>query len=113
MNQATVPGASHVVVTPTKSVGIQILLILFLGPLGLFYSTVKGALVMLLGVPVVGVFVAALGAASAHASQGGSVMAVLGGFAIMIPVMWIGSFIWGVAAVKSYNKKLLGGFRAA
>jgi hypothetical protein len=58
-----VPPTRHVVVTSTKSAGIQILLIVFLGPLGLFYSTIKGALFMLFGVPVLAAIIApAIGA---------------------------------------------------
>lgn len=100
------------VVISTKSVGIQILLIFFLGPLGLFYSTIVGALIMLLGVPAVfavAVFVTGLSVATANSEGGVTVgLAALGGeIFLMAACWWIGSFIWGVIAVNRYNEKLL------
>jgi len=114
MNDSTQSnGPRHLVVTSTKSLGIQILLILFLGPFGLFYSTVKGALITLLGVPAVFMVAALLfGTAvanSAHAVNAGNaaVVSVFGSFLLMIPTLWIVSFIWGAIAVKSYNAGLM------
>jgi hypothetical protein len=67
-----------VVVTPTKSVGIQILLVVFLGPLGLFYSTIKGALIMIFGVPIaLAALVAVTGLVGARGGAGvGTAVAV-------------------------------------
>jgi hypothetical protein len=100
----------HVVMISTKSAGIQILLIVFLGPLGLFYSTIKGALIMLIGVPIlVAVLGAAIGAgAAASGGAGAGTLIALGGsMLLMIATWWIGSFVWGVLAVNAFNKKLM------
>ncbi len=91
------------VVQSTKSSGIQILLVLFLGPFGLFYSTIKGALIMIFGVPVAAGMIAVLGA------FGQSPLAVVAAYGLILIGWWIGSFVWGVLAVKSYNRKLLQG----
>jgi hypothetical protein len=82
----------HVVVTSTKSVGIAILLTLIFGSIGMFYSTVKGAIIMtLLTIVLAVVFIASNPAMLiAH-----------------FPVMWLISIIWGAMAVKSYNKEIL------
>jgi hypothetical protein len=79
----------QIVVTPTKSVGISIILTVLFGPLGMFYSTIWGAIIMLIIYGVVG-------------------MVTLGyGLMITHPIC----VIWGALAAHSYNKKLLEGFR--
>ena len=50
-----------IVVTPTKSVGIALLLSLLFGPLGMLYSTVIGALVMFVANVLAFVLTAGLG----------------------------------------------------
>lgn len=50
-----------VVVTPTKSVGVAILLTALFGPLGMFYSTIAGAIVMIVVSILVGAFTAGIG----------------------------------------------------
>ncbi len=112
MNQpVTASQPTHLVVTQTKSVGIAILLTLFLGPLGLFYATIRGALFVLFGVPFLfTVGAIAFGAAASAGSTGG----LLGALA-MIPLcaatMWILSLVWSVTAVNAYNQRLLAGAR--
>lgn len=98
------------VVTSTKSVGIQILLVVFLGPLGLFYSTIKGALIMLFGVPVAaGVVMSVLAAmgTSHNGTAGAALLGIAGVFLLTAAVWWIGSFIWGVVAVNDFNRRLM------
>ena len=84
--------AQHIVVTSTKSVGISILLTLIFGSIGMFYSTVKGAIIMtLLTVVLAIVFIASNPALLiAH-----------------FPAMWLISIIWGAMAVNSYNREIL------
>jgi len=77
--------ARTIVVTPTKSVGIAIILTVLFGSLGMFYSTVWGGVIMTVLSIVVGV-------------------ATLG---IGLLVTWPISIIWGAWAASSYNKKLL------
>lgn len=47
-NQQVTNKQTIVMVPPSKSVGLAILLSLFFGPLGMFYSTIAGAIVMLI-----------------------------------------------------------------
>ena len=101
----------HMVVTSTKSVGIQILLIFFLGPIGLFYSTVKGALILIFGAMAVlgfGAPIIAAMFAPKDAVGGAAVLGFFGGMLISIPILWIVSWIWGIVAVKAFNRKLTG-----
>ena len=77
--------ATPVVVMPTKSMGISILLTLFFGPLGLFYSSIIGGVVMLILSIIVGILTAGLG----------------------LIITQIGCVIWGAVSTNSYNKKLV------
>jgi hypothetical protein len=74
-----------VVVASTKSVGISVLLTILLGPLGMFYSTIIGAIVMMVISVIVGF--------------------VTLGFGLFLT--WPICVIWGAVAASSYNKKLL------
>ena len=85
----------RVVVTSTKSMGLAILLTVLFGPVGMFYSTIPGALVMM-GVSLV---IGLIG------------LLTLGlGLLLLIP-MWPISIIWTAVATNNYNKKLLAGQR--
>lgn len=75
------------VVTPTKSMGISIILTLLFGPLGMLYSTVPGAIVMFI-VNVLAIFLTA-------------------GFGLI--VTWPICIIWGAIAVKNTNERLRAG----
>ena len=77
----------HVVVTQTKSVGISILLTVLFGPLGMLYSTVPGALIMLVISVIVALVTAGIG----------------------VVITWPICIIWGAVAVNSYNKRALAG----
>ena len=76
-----------VIVKGTKSVGVSILLTFLLGPLGMFYSTIPGALIMLVVSGIIGVMTAGIG------------------LFLTQPIC----IIWGAVAAKSYNGKLLAG----
>lgn len=69
-----------------KSVGASIALTFFFGPLGMFYSTVTGAIIMLVLYLVIGFFTLGLGLIVLH------------------PI----AIIWGAVEVSNYNKKLAG-----
>jgi hypothetical protein len=71
---------------PTKSVGVALLLTFFFGPLGMLYSTVTGALVMIVVSIVLGVFTL--------------------GFSFL--VTWPVCMIWGTMAASTHNQKVLG-----
>jgi hypothetical protein len=80
---------SVVVIMPTKSVGLAVLLAFLFGPLGMLYSTVAGALLMLIISTIAAVFTC--------------------GFGLLIT--WPICIIWAAAAASSYNQNLLRGVR--
>ncbi len=76
-----------VVVTPTKNMGISIILTFLFGPLGMLYSTVLGGVIMFVISLLVGVITLGIG------------------FLLTWPIC----IIWGAVATSLYNKKLLAG----
>ena len=72
---------------PPKSVAVALLLTFFFGPFGMLYSTISGAIVMLL-VSFIGSILVSL---------------VTFGFGLFVfwPVCWVVSMIWGCAAVSN------------
>jgi hypothetical protein len=76
-----------VIVQSPKSVGVAIILTFFFGPLGMFYATVKGAIIMMVVSLVVGIFTL--------------------GFGLLLT--WPACIIWGAMAASAHNKKLLAG----
>lgn len=83
------PAKQVIIVASQKSVGIAILLTVFFGPLGMLYSTVTGAIVMII-VNLLAIFLTA-------------------GLGLIIT--WPICIIWGAVAASSHNKKLLAGAR--
>lgn len=77
--------AKQIIVVSTQSVGISILLTFFFGPLGMLYSTITGAIVMLLVSLVVGLLTL--------------------GFGLLLT--WPVCILWGALAANSYNRKIL------
>jgi hypothetical protein len=74
----------YIVVRPPKSVGLAILLTVFFGPLGMFYSTVPGAFVMMFMSFVLFFMTAGLS----------------------VFITWPICIIWGAMAADSYNRGL-------
>ncbi|MFH1528395.1 MAG: hypothetical protein ABIG69_17455 [Bacteroidota bacterium] len=74
-----------VVVKTEKSMGVTILLTILFGPLGMFYSTITGAIVMI----IVNVIVAIITL----------------GFGLLIT--WPVCIIWAAVATNNYNKSLV------
>lgn len=108
------PGAGPVPVfpMPEKSVGVAFVLTFFFGPLGMLYSTVSGALIMLgivLGVSVLtGV---AIGLITLVTLGVGAVLTV---FAPLVGIaLWIASILWGCLAASSHNQRVREQFAAA
>ena len=83
-----------VLVVGNKSMAAGILLALFFGPLGLFYSSVAGGLTLLIGGGLLAIV-------------GGVLTGGLGFIPILI-ILGLASVIWSAVAVNSHNKKLLG-----
>lgn len=82
---ANSPKATPVLVMPTKSMAVAILLTLFFGPLGLFYSSVKGGIIMLILSMVVGLLTAGFGL-------------------IVTQIMCV---IWGAVSTNAHNQKMV------
>lgn len=70
----------------SKSMAVAIILALLFGPLGMFYSTVPGALIMLVVSLVVGVVTFGVG------------------LLVVLPIC----ALWAGVAVSNHNKRLLG-----
>jgi len=77
--------AQQIIVTSTKSIAISLILTFLFGALGMLYSTIWGAIIMI----VVSIIVA-------------TVTLGMGLF-----LVWPICMIWGALAAASYNKKLL------
>ncbi|MBK9980867.1 MAG: hypothetical protein IPP15_00340 [Saprospiraceae bacterium] len=91
------------VVKSTKSVGIGILLTLLLGPIGLFYSTVWGGIIMTCG-PILVVGISVLGLfTDIEIIQAVGLVTLLTYFLFW----WLICIIWSAIAVKQYNKKIM------
>jgi hypothetical protein len=81
---ALVAGAPAIVLTK-KIVGISIILTVLLGPLGMFYSTIGGAVVMIFVSLFVALFTLGIG----------------------LLITWPICIVWGAAAASAYNNKLV------
>lgn len=89
MSQTVIQAGQPVILMPaTKSVGVAFLLTFLFGPLGMLYSTVAGALVMIVVSIVLGFFTL--------------------GFSFF--VTWPICMIWGCLAASSHNQKILAGY---
>lgn len=86
--QPVLAGPPVVVVTAPKSVGLAFLLTFLFGPLGMLYSTVTGALIML-GISFVAAFVS------------------LVTFGIPLFFCWVASIVWGCVAASSHNARMV------
>ena len=82
----------RIIVQSTKSVGVAILLTVLFGPLGMLYSTIPGALIMI-AVHVV-------------------IFLVTFGFGTFLFIFtWPICVLWGAMAASSYNRKLIASVR--
>jgi hypothetical protein len=81
----------------SKSAGLSFLLTFFFGPLGLFYSTISGGIIMLFGIPILISLIIGLGTVA-----GGPIIGI-----IFLVFGWIICVIWGLIATNRYNSKLL------
>lgn len=91
------------VVKSTKSVGLGILLTLLFGPVGLFYSTVFGGIVMTFG-PFLLVIIFLYGMGIQN-----ELISIIAGGAIIIgwAFWWLICMIWSAIAINQYNKRLM------
>lgn len=91
-----------VIVKSPKSTGIAILLTLLFGPIGLFYASVAGGIILTFVVPAVLITLIFFGA---FQSDELLVTSLILTFAIAI-FYWLICIIWAVIAVQDYNKHL-------
>ena len=73
------------VVTQTKNMGVAIILTVLFGPLGMFYSTIVGAVVMSILSAIIGLLTAGFG----------------------LVITWPICVVWAAIATSNYNKKLM------
>ena len=76
-----------VIAVSPKNVGVAIILTVLFGPLGMFYSTITGAIIMMVVSLIVGVLTI--------------------GFGLILT--WPACIIWGAMAANAHNKKLMAG----
>lgn len=86
MNDTSPTNVNVVITLPRKSLLLSLILTIFFGPLGMLYTTVIGALIMLALSGVVGFLTMGYG----------------------LIVTYLISIIWGVLAAGSHNRKLAG-----
>jgi len=94
------------VIVAGKSLGVALLLTVFFGPVGLLYASIRGALILIFGIPTAAVILAGVGATASHSNQA----AGLGAFGLILLIVGLSypvSIIWAVMATNAYNKKLL------
>jgi hypothetical protein len=91
---------AYLATKPTKSKGIAILLVIFFGPLGLFYSTVSGGIIMTLFAPAALLSLFIKGAIV----QSETVLIIAVGWTILAYIL---CFLWAIGAVDNYNRSIL------
>ncbi len=92
----------YLVTKPHKSIGIAILLTLLLGPIGLFYASVLGGLIMTF-VPIFLYLLFIVGIVQENSVLVGWSLGLLLFFVL---TFWLINIIWAVISVSSYNKEI-------
>ena len=90
----TQPAPNYMITRPTKSIGIALVLALLFGPIGLFYASITGGIVMFFVCGIINLI--------------GLLMLGIG-LIITIPLSSILCAIWAYFSVSDYNEKLLNG----
>jgi len=84
----------YIVMKSPKSLGIGLILTFFLGPIGLFYASIFGGIVML----VIDAIFAVIGFITAGIS-----------LVVTAPLVNLVCMIWAYVKINSYNKDLMNG----
>jgi energy-coupling factor transporter transmembrane protein EcfT len=79
--------SSQIALSNKKSMGIGLLLTLFFGPIGMFYSTIVGAVILL----IVGILASPL-------------IVLLAGLPLL--VLWPIQLVWTAVAVSNHNRRM-------
>lgn len=93
---------NYIVVKPTKSLGISILLTLLFGPIGLFYASITGGLIMTLLPVVLGVYLFL----SVFSGDPFMFFSSLGSLVIYGVLGWIVCLIWAAISITNYNDRI-------
>lgn len=95
-----------VLIAPKKSVIVALALTFLFGPLGLFYASVWGALLMIL--VDVAALVLLMSSAVSLAVLGGSFAAIglVGGLIWLVLVQWPACMVWALVACLRHNGKI-------
>jgi hypothetical protein len=94
--------APYLLTKSTKSIGIAILLTFLFGPIGLFYASVSGGLIMTF-TPIFLFILSIVGLVQKNLF----LLVWSGGFLIIYAVtFWLINIIWAVLSVISYNEEL-------
>lgn len=103
-NQTTINNA--VFLAPKKSVVVALALTFLFGPLGLFYASVWGALLMIL--IDVAAFVLLMSSAVSLTALGGSFAAIglIGGLIWLVLVQWPACMVWALTACLRHNNRI-------
>jgi hypothetical protein len=85
-----------------KSVGVAILLTLLFGPVGLFYASIAGGLIMSITPAII------IGMAFIGVLQKSSLLMYwsLGLLVVFMVLYWLINIVWAVIGVLSYNQKI-------
>ncbi len=94
--------APFLVTKSPKSIGIAILLTLVLGPIGLFYASVSGGLIMTL-TPIILLLLLYAGILQENNILVGWTSGLI---IIFLLTYWLINIIWAVISVNSYNKEI-------
>ena len=84
----------YIVMKSPKSLGIGLILTFFFGPIGLFYATISGAVIML----IIDAIFAVIGFITAGIS-----------LVVTAPLVNLVCMIWAYVKINSYNKDLMNG----
>ena len=84
----------YVVMRSPKSIGIGLILTFFFGPIGLFYATISGAIIMLI--------IDAIFAVIGFLTLGYSLI-------VTAPLVNLVCMVWAYVKINSYNKALIDG----
>ena len=88
-----------VYVKSEKNPGLAILLVILFGPFGMFYSTITGALIMLIVAPILG-FLVLVYTIAHNESNFGSVLI------LEIIIFYITCMIWAASAANKHNRDI-------
>lgn len=103
---------NYIVVKTTKSEGLAVLLVFLFGPIGLFYSTIRGAIIMTFVVPFVAFLLVLLYVYGISQTNGENGHYVVYAGSLLVTIIlflisyWVICVVWAYNAVKNYNEEI-------